>query len=204
MWCWRSCADNEFLTEREYAVAVEAPLKLASAGAESSDAPYYVDLVNDELQSQFSDHDFQAGSYRIYTSLDLNLQRAANDAVQVGMRQVDELLRKSKITKEAQCALIALDPHTGEIKALVGGRSYGQSQLDHVTAERQPGSIFKPFVYAAAMNTALAGGSVTLTPATTVEDVPTTFMFDGKPYSPGNFHGEFYGTTTLRRAMAHR
>jgi penicillin-binding protein 1B len=195
--------DNNFLTEREYALAVESPLKLSSAGAESSDAPYYVDLVNDELQSRFSDYDFQAGSYRIYTSLDLNLQRAANDAVQIGMRQVDELLRKSKITKEAQCALIALDPHTGEIKALVGGRSYGQSQLDHVTAKRQPGSIFKPFVYAAAMNTALAGGSRTLTPASTVEDVPTTFMFDGKPYEPGNFHGEFYGTTTLRRALAH-
>ncbi len=195
--------ENNFLTEREYAVAAASPLKLASAGAESSDAPYYVDLVNDELQSRFSDYDFQAGSYRIYTSLDLNLQRAANDAVQIGMKQVDELLRKNKITKEAQCALIALDPHTGEIKALVGGRSYGQSQLDHVTAKRQPGSIFKPFVYAAAMNTALAGGSRTLTPASTVEDVPTTFYFDGRPYEPGNFHGEFYGTTTLRRALAH-
>ncbi len=195
--------DNGFLNEREYALAVATPLKMAPAGAESSDAPYFVDLVNDELQSRFSDYDFQAGSYHIYTSLDLNLQRAANDAVQIGMRQVDELLRKQKITKQAQCALIALDPHTGEIKALVGGRNYGQSQLDHVTAKRQPGSIFKPFVYAAAMNTALAGGSTTLTPASTVDDSPTTFWFDGKPYEPGNFHGEFYGETTLRRAMAH-
>ena len=195
--------DNGFITEREYAKAIDTPLKLATAGAESSDAPYFVDLVNDELQSRFTDYDFQAGSYRIYTSLDLNLQRAANDAVQIGMKQVDELLRKQKITKEAQCALIALDPHTGEIKALVGGRNYGQSQLDHVTAKRQPGSIFKPFVYAAAMNTALAGGSRTLTPASTVDDSPTTFWFEGKPYQPGNFHGEFYGTTTLRRALAH-
>ena len=121
--------DNGFITEREYAKAIESPLKLAAAGAESSDAPYFVDLVNDELQTRFTDYDFQAGSYRIYTSLDLNLQRAANDAVQAGMKQVDELLRKQKVTKEAQCALIALDPHTGEIKALVGGRNYGQSPV---------------------------------------------------------------------------
>ena len=195
--------DNGYITEREYAVAAEAPLKISSNSAESSDAPYYVDMVNDELQNRFSDYDFQSRSYRVYTSLDLNLQRAANDAVQSGMKLVDEQLRKKKIFKEPQVALIALDPHTGQIKALVGGRNYGQSQLEHVNAHRQPGSIFKPFVYAAAMNTALAGGSRTLTPASTVVDEPTTFWFDGKPYEPGNFHGGFYGPVTLRRALAH-
>lgn len=194
--------DNGYITDREYALAVETPIKLASTGSESSDAPYFVDLVNDQLQTQFSDYDFQAGSFKIYTSLDLNLQRAANAAVQIGMQQVDEALHRMKVFKEAQCALIALDPHTGEIKALVGGRNYGQSQLNHVMAMRQPGSIFKPFVYAAAMNTALNGGPRTLTPASTVEDAPTTFWFDGKPYEPGNFHGAYYGTTTLRRALA--
>jgi penicillin-binding protein 1B len=195
--------DYGYLSDREYALAADTPLKLATTGAESSDAPYFVDLVNDELQNRFSDYDFQAGSYRIYTSLDLNLQRAANVAVQDGMKLVDEQLRKLKINKEAQCALIAIDPHTGEIKALVGGRNYGESQLDHVMAKRQPGSIFKPFVYAAAMNTALGGGSKTLTPASTVDDSPTTFWFDGKPYEPGNFHHAYYGTTTLRQALAH-
>jgi penicillin-binding protein 1B len=195
--------ENGYIGEREYGLAVQTPLKLSSTGAESSDAPYFVDMVNDELQSNFSGYDFQSGSFKVYTSLDLNLQRAANDAVQIGMKQVDDLLRKRKVYREAQCALIALDPHTGEIKALVGGRNYGQSQLNHILAKRQPGSIFKPFVYAAAMNTALNGGSRTLTPASTVDDEPTTFMFDGKPYEPGNFHKEYYGTTTLRQALAH-
>ncbi len=88
---------------------------------------------------------------------------------------------------EPQCALIALDPHTGEIKALVGGRNYGVSQLNHVLAERPPGSIFKPFVYAAAMNTAVAGGTRTLTPASIVVDEPTTFEFDGQEYTPRQF-----------------
>ena len=82
-----------------------------------------------------------------------------------------------------QVALIALDPHTGEIKALVGGRDYATSQLNHVLAMRQPGSVFKPFVYAAALETAVAGGSSIFTPATVVEDEPTTFYFDRQPIS---------------------
>ena len=160
--------------------------------------------MNDDLQSRFSDYDFQAGSYRIYTSLDLNLQRAANEAVQIGMRQVDELLRKSKITKEAQCALIALDPHTGEIKALVGGRNYGQSQLDHVTAKRQPGSIFKPFVYAAAMNTALAGGIANAHARQHRGGrCPPRSCSTASRTSPAISTANFTGPTTLRQALAH-
>ena len=198
---------NGYISDREYAVEVEKPMTFVSTGAESSDAPYFVDRVNDELQSRFERYDFQAQSYRIYTTLDLNLQRAANDAVRAGMQLVDEQLKKQKRFKNApfvepQVALIALDPHTGEIKALVGGRNYSASQLDHVLAERQPGSIFKPFVYAAAMNTAINGGARTLTPATTVVDEPTTFWFDDKPYEPGNFKQEYHGVVTLRRALA--
>jgi penicillin-binding protein 1B len=198
---------NGHITDREYALAVDTPLKLAPQGGGTGDAPYFVDMVNDELQNRFENYDFQAQSYKIYTSLDPRLQRAANDAVKAGMQQVDELLAKQKRHKgvtfpEAQVAMIVLDPHTGEIKALVGGRNYGQSQLNHVLAKRQPGSIFKPFVYAAAMNSALGGSSRTLTPATTVVDEPTTFWFDNKPYQPGNFEHEFLGTVTLRRALA--
>ena len=199
---------NGYITDREYAVAVDTPLKMSSASGGSGDAPYFVDMVNDELQNRFDNYDFQSQSYRIYTSLDPRLQRAANEAVKTGMAQVDELLAKQKRHKgvsfpEAQVAMLVLDPHTGQIKALVGGRNYGQSQLNHVLAKRQPGSIFKPFVYAAAMNSALGGSSRTLTPATTVVDEPTTFWFDNKPYQPGNFQHEFMGVVTLRRALAH-
>ena len=89
---------------------------------------------------------------------------------------------------------MALDPHTGQVKALVGGRNYGLSQLDRALAKRQPGSIFKPFVYATALDTAVEGGSRIMTAATTVVDQPTTFWYDNKPYEPNNFKGEFYGT----------
>ena len=198
---------NGDIDDREYAVAEESPLNLAKGASQSVDAPYFVDQVNEFLQSQFQDIDFQANSFRVYTTLDLDLQRAATEAIRDGMQLVDEQIRKQKRFKgqpipEAQCALIALDPHTGEIKALSGGRNYGASQLNHILAKRQPGSIFKPFVYTAALNTALDGAPHILTAGTTVVDEPTTFWYDGKPYAPSNFKHEFHGTVTLREALA--
>jgi len=206
-WILGMMRQNGYITDREYGVATETPLKLVNGAAESSDAPYFVDLLNDDLEKRFPGYDFQAHSDKVYTTLDLNLQRAANDAVAIGMKQVDDIARKQKRFKNApfvepQCALIALNPHTGEVKALIGGRNYGASQLNRILAERQPGSIFKPFVYAAALNTAVAGGTTTLTPASIVVDEPTTFTFDGQDYEPQNFEHEFYGPVTLRRAMA--
>ena len=198
---------NGDITDREYALAVDSPLSLTKEASQSLDAPYFVDLVNEYLQTKFQDVDFQANSFRVYTTLDMNLQRAAGEAIRTGMQGVDELIRKQKRFKgqtppEAQCALIALDPHTGEIKALAGGRNYGASQLNHVLAKRQPGSIFKPFVYTAALNTAIEGGSRILTAGTTVVDEPTTFWYDNKPYEPSNFKHEFHGTVTFRQALA--
>ncbi|MCX6624408.1 MAG: penicillin-binding transpeptidase domain-containing protein, partial [Acidobacteria bacterium] len=104
---------------------------------------------------------------------------------------------------EAQVALVAMDPQTGEIKALIGGRNYGASQLNRSLAKRQPGSAFKPFVYAAALNTALQGSARVVTPASTLVDEPTTFWFDNKPYEPNNFKSQFRGLVTVRQALAH-
>jgi len=120
-----------------------------------------------------------------------------------GLAKVDQLLARRKRPRVAQAALIAIDPRTGEILAMVGGRSYTLSQFNRaVHANRQPGSVFKPFVYAAAMDTAIEGGSHILTAGTTIEDEPTTFWFDNKPYEPSNFEHKFYGPVTLRRALA--
>jgi penicillin-binding protein 1B len=198
---------NGYVSDRDYALAVETPLTVAKGVAQSAEAPYFVDEVNDFLQSKLQDADLQSSSFRVYTTLDLNLQRAAAEAIRDGMQGVDEQIRKQKRFKgqpvpEAQCALIALDPHTGEIKALAGGRNYGVSQLNHILAKRQPGSIFKPFVYTAALNTAIEGGSHILTAGTTVVDEPTTFWYNNKPYEPSNFKHEFHGTVTLRQALA--
>ena len=109
----------------------------------------------------------------MYTTLDMNLQRDAVEAVRVGIQETDaQWKRRTKKygTDEiplAQVALVVLDAETGEVKALVGGRNYGTSQLNHALAKRQPGSSFKPFVYTAAMETALwnVTASTVLTPA---------------------------------------
>ena len=143
------------------------------------------------------------------TTLDPDLQRAASEAVDIGIKNVDTQLARryarwrkaGQEVPQAQVAIVVLDPHTGEIKALVGGRDYGESQLNHVLARRQPGSAFKPFVYAAAFDGAVDGVQPIVTPATTVMDEPTTFDFDGKEYTPNNYGEEFKGKVTLREAL---
>ena len=168
-------------------------------------------MVKDHLLEKFSETDLQSQSYRIYTTLDPNLQRIATIAVHNGADQIDKLLAKryaawkkaGQPAPQPQIALVALDPRTGEIRALVGGRNYGESQLNHALAHRQPGSVFKPFVYAAAFDNAVKNLQPEITPVTTVDDVPTTFQFDGKEYTPDNFGQEFYGTVTVRDALIH-
>src|SRR5258707_1560063 len=93
-----------------------------------------------------------------------------------------------------------MDPRTGEIKAAIGGRDYGLSQLNHALARRQPGSVFKPFVYAAAFDNAVDNVQPIITPATTIDDEPTTFEFDGKEYTPNNYGERFIWRVTVRDA----
>ena len=196
--------DNGYLTDLQYVEAVKIPIKLAEGGIESTDAPYFVDLVNEELQDRFSDVDFQTTQYRIYTTLDMKLQHDAVEAAQAGMKQVDDLLAKRKKKyPEAQVAMVVMDPKTGEVKAMLGGRNYGASQLNRALAKRQPGSSFKPFVYAAALRTGLMGGATVLTPASLVSDEPTTFEYEGRTYEPNNYHEEWKGDVTMRYALAH-
>ncbi|MBV9034957.1 MAG: PBP1A family penicillin-binding protein [Acidobacteriaceae bacterium] len=201
--------DNGYISAGQYQTAVKTPLVTARQGIEAADAPYFVDLVNDRLINDFQDRDFQESGSRIYTTLDLDLQRDAAEAVALGMREINSILTKrSKTTGETvgepQIALICLDPHTGEVKALIGGRNYGVSQLDHVIAKRPSGSVFKPFVYAAALNTGLWKKSDPMTPSTIVKDEARTFYYAGKAYEPTDYHnkGVWLGDVTLRRALA--
>jgi penicillin-binding protein 1B len=201
-------AENRFITVQEARDAKRAPLHLVSGGVESSDAPYFVDMVKDHLLDHYSEAELLSQSFRVYTTLDPDLQHAAAQAITIGAANVDKLLtrryaadRKKGQPAQVQMAMVVLDPHTGEIRAVVGGRDYGQSQLNHVLARRQPGSVFKPFVYAAAFDDAAQGVTPVITPATTVDDEPTTFDFDGKEYTPNNYGENFHGTVTAREAL---
>ncbi len=208
-------AENKFVTEADVQDAKRVPLKLARASVTGNEAPYFVDMVKDHLLEKYSEQELLSTNYRVYTTLDPQLQRAAALSIENGMKNVDALLakkyekaRKAKGKKaedepvpQAQVALVALDPRTGEIKALIGGRDYGQSQLNHALAHRQPGSVFKPFVYAAAFNNAVDGAQPLITPATTVDDEPTVFEFDGQEYTPNNYGERFMGKVTVRQAL---
>jgi penicillin-binding protein 1B len=207
--------ENKFVTEADVQDAKRVPLKLARASVTGNEAPYFVDMVKDHLLEKYSEQELLSTNYRVYTTLDPQLQRAAATAIESGMKNVDALLAKKyeraqkakgkKVTGElipqAQAALVVLDPRTGEIKALIGGRDYGQSQLNHALAHRQPGSVFKPFVYAAAFNNAVDGVQPIVTPATTVDDEPTVFEFDGQEYTPNNYGERFMGKVTVRQAL---
>ena len=203
----RMMLDNGYIKKSEYEWATETPVAIAKQGIESADAPYFVDLVNEQLTDDFQDRDFQDSSSKIYTTLDPDLQRDAAEAVGEGMRELDARLAKrrkpGKPVEDPQVALICLDPHTGEVKALIGGKNYGVSQLDHAVSKRPSGSIFKPFVYAAALNTGLYDHPNPITPSTIFPDEPQTFNFDGHPYEPVDFHkGNWLGDVTLRTAFA--
>jgi penicillin-binding protein 1B len=192
-----------FVTEAAAHAASMEPLTIVPRALDA-EAPYFVDMVGQQLAEQFPNIMRTAQRIDVYTSLDLHLQRLAQDAIREGLVQVDALLSRRKRVQSAQAALIAIDPRTGEILAWVGGRSYNQSQYNRVlTARRQPGSVFKPFVYLAAFEKAAEEGRKDLTPATVVVDEPSTIWFEDKAYEPKNYEDTYEGPITLRRALAH-
>jgi penicillin-binding protein 1B len=222
-----SMVETGAITAAEAERAKAEPLHLAPPNIDASEAPYFVDLVHEQIVQRLGDSDTAHSNLRIYTSLDPDLQRAAAAAIDEGMKNVDVLVRRryfllhhakgEKFTKDyrpdghityPQVTLVALNPHTGQVLALIGGRNYGESQLDHALAERPTGSTFKPFVYAAAFNTSLdgtqLGSSGVFTALTKINDDPQDFGTSGRPYIPQNFvRGEFPGMVTAADGLAH-
>jgi len=194
------------VTADQAKAAKDSPLQVASVRGriDVSDAPYFVDYV----QNQLGDLIATSGGtehLRIYTSIDMDLQRAAYAALTKQLAALDKIQAKRFEPGTLQAALVAMNAKTGEVVAMVGGRDYSKSQLNRAAeALRQPGSVFKPFVYATALNTAYDPVPRVITPATTYMDEPKTFTYDNQEYSPGNF-GETYShePVTLREGLVH-
>jgi penicillin-binding protein 1B len=199
----RSMADEEFLTQDEAVRASREPLQIV-ARAVDNEAPYFVDMVGQLMAESFPGVTAQPEPVSVFTTIDLNLQRAALDAVRTGLARVDELLstRRRRSDERPQAALVAVDPRTGEILAFVGGRSYSTSQFNRaLVARRQPGSVFKPFVYLSAFEYAYEQGRTDLTPASLTSDEPAVFSFDDQVWEPQNYD-DYDGEITWRRALA--
>ena len=210
-----SMVETGAITKDEAERAKAEPLHLTPGSVDASEAPYFVDLVHDQLMQKLGEREFNREGLRIYTSLDPDLQREATAAVESTIHVVDEQVdklhaRDRKLGKAyiyPQVALVALNPHTGQVLALVGGRSYGNSQLNHAVAKRPTGSIFKPFVYATAFQTAvegtmLPGQNKPFSPVTILSDEQTTYGAGTEyEYTPRNMHGEYHGEVTARYAL---
>jgi penicillin-binding protein 1B len=218
-----SMVETGALTKDQAERAKAESLHLSAQSVDASEAPYFVDLVRDQLTQRLGETNYNREGLRIYTSLDVDLQKAAAEAVEAGMVIVDEQVTKlhthrKKPGEEAkptppilypQVALVALNPHTGQVLALIGGRNYGLSQLNHAVAKRPTGSIFKPFVYAAAYNSTVAGTTLPgqdkpFTAVTMLNDEQTTYEVPGSDdYTPRNYKDEYHGQVTAIFALAH-
>jgi penicillin-binding protein 1B len=198
----QAMASENYISADEATKASREPLQVVARSVDN-EAPYFVDMVAGQVNKQFPGVTAQPGAVDVYTTLDLNMQRAALDAVRNGLANVDKLLsRRKKKPQSAQAVLLAVDPRTGEILAMVGGRSYNQSQYNRASeARRQPGSVFKPFVYLAAFEHAALEGWTDLTPASLTLDEAAVFTFDDQIWEPKNYD-EYDGEVTLRRALA--
>ena len=192
--------DEGYITPQAAAVARERPLALAKEEwrpARDSDS-YAIDAVREIVDSVLGGRAREMGDLTVHTTLDGVAQKAADAAV---ARRAAAIQRESRAwyggTAPVQGAMVAIDPRSGDVRALVGGRSFEKGSFNRaLSAKRQPGSAFKPFVYAAA----LAAG---LTPVTMVDDEPVEITEAGRIWTPANYGGEYRGRVTLRRALMH-
>ncbi len=186
--------------------AMAQPVTPKTRVEERTKAPHFVDLVKGELAESYG-RQLQTEGLHIYTTLDVDLQQAAQRAVSLGLENLEKTYRRlATASKHAplQGALIVLEPQTGGVRALVGGRDYGLSQFNRVTqAHRQPGSLFKPFVYLAGF----ARGDLDppVTPATILMDSPIIVEWgektDEEQWTPRNYDGEYRGRMSARQAL---
>ncbi len=182
-----------WITAAEAEQAKATPLQLGEITSfRASQAPYITDAVIQELTSRFGKEAVLQGGMRIQTTINLELQRKAEETVREGIASI-----RSQGVYADQMALVAVDPRTHFVKAMVGGVDYSQSQYNRaIQALRQPGSAFKPFVY----YTAFASGKYS--PDSTILDAPVSYPDGDSYYTPQNYDGGFAGAMTLRQALA--
>jgi penicillin-binding protein 1B len=202
----RMMRDEKKIDEKSLQRALAQPLQPVSRSAFRTKAPHFVDFVKGELADRYGEK-LKTEGLQIYTTLDVDLQQAGQRAVTDGLAALEKRYRRlSEAAKHAplQGALIFLEPQTGAVRVLVGGRDYRRSQFNRVTqAHRQPGSLFKPFVYLAAF--ARRDVPKPVTPATIFEDSPITVVWDrgqsAQEWTPKNYDNAFRGPLSARQAL---
>jgi penicillin-binding protein 1B len=190
--------DQDRLTDDQYANVRGKPLLVRQEEKRFNDAPHFVDFVLSELADRYPRRLLQSEGLRIFTTLDMGHQIAAEKALIEGLEHLEKgYPRLARRKGELEGAVVVLDPQTGFVRAMVGGRDYQTSQFNRAEqARRQPGSTFKPFVYLTAF---LTPGR--WTPATMIDDMPFEVVSGGQTWSPDNYDGTVHGSVTLRTAL---
>jgi penicillin-binding protein 1B len=195
--------DQRMISQREYEEASAAPLGLTRFPKTSRSAPFFVDLVLKQLRETYPETQLKTHGLRIFTTLDTIMQRSAEEALDNG---IANLSKKYKHVRTSQTPLegvvVTIQPGTGYVKALVGGRNYSKTQFNRaIQARRQPGSLFKPFVYVTGMDP--ARGAQVLTASTVLDDSPISVQAGSAVWKPQNYDNRFHGRVTVREALAH-
>ena len=185
--------------EEELRRASRAPVRTRARRSPANLAAYFADYIQRVTEEDLGGEKLFRTGYRFHTTLDPVQQAAAEEAVAKGLTEMEKSALPAG--EPLQAALVAVDPATGEMTAMVGGRGYGETQFNRATdARRQPGSAFKPFVLLAAMERAARGkGKTTL--STIVSGEPVTVPGEKEPWTPSNFEGKRYGEITVRKAI---
>ena len=206
---------NKKINRAQYETASEAPLGVSKTRVDPREAPYFMEMVRLYLEERYGSNQIFEGGLRIYTTLDADLQQAAEESLERRLTDLEQrngtkktralVLAKSKTaqpgeksqTDYLQGAVVCIDPASGQIRALVGGRDFNESNFNRATqAARQPGSAFKPFIYTAAIDNGY-------TPNEMILDTPVSFRAgNGEDWSPQNYDHKFRGPVTLRTALA--
>ena len=188
--------EDGYITKQDKDRALNTPLRLRSIKPKEKVAPYFIEHVRRYIQEKYGSDVLYKEGLEVYTTLNIQMQKAANEAVEQGLAELEE--RQDYEPGLVQGALLTMDLKTGAIKAMVGGRSFTKSEFNRATQSRRlPGSAFKPFIYTAAFDKGL-------TPSTKFVDAPIEFPDPSSPngwWRPKNFDGKFKGATTLRNAI---
>lgn len=195
--------EQKKITKEEYDAAVAQPLAVTRFPKTSRSAPFFVDLVMKQLRETYPETQLKTEGLRIFTTLDTIMQRSAEQALDSGIANLNKNykhIRNSSTPLEG--VIVTVQPGTGYVKALVGGRNYSKTQFNRaIQAKRQPGSLFKPFVYVTAMDP--SRGAQAFTAATVLDDEPIAVQAGANVWRPQNYDNRFHGRVTVREALAH-
>jgi penicillin-binding protein 1A len=190
--------EDEYITKAERDRALSSKLRFRSIKPKDKIAPYFIENIRRYVQEKYGSDVLYKEGLEVFTTLNIQMQKAARDSVERGLKELEE--RGNYEKGLVQGALFAMDPKSGAIRAMVGGRDFNRSEFNRATqSRRQPGSAFKPLIYTAAFDKGM-------TPSTVIVDSPIVYPDPSSPdgvWKPKNFDRKFLGPTTLHNALVH-